>query len=71
MAFRQTKGNITIEACVIPAPGHMFKGALRVTTTRHDRQIERITGRGCGRPMRHFDEALALAEIEARHMLGI
>ena len=34
MAFKQTKGNMTVEACVFPAPGQMFKGALRVTTTR-------------------------------------
>jgi hypothetical protein len=71
MAFNQTKGNVTVEACVFPAPGQRFKGALRITTTRHDKQILRITGRGCGRPMRSFAQALALAELEARRMLGI
>ncbi|MFL9867388.1 hypothetical protein PQR67_24700 [Paraburkholderia fungorum] len=71
MAFKQTKGNVTVEACVLPAPGHMFKGALRVTTTRQDRQIQRVTGRGCGRPMRDSGAALALAEAEARRMLGV
>lgn len=73
MAFKQTKGNVTVEACVFPAPGHMFKGALRVTTARQDRQIQRVTGRGCGRPMRDCAAALALAEAEAeaRRMLGV
>jgi hypothetical protein len=71
MAFKQTKGTVTVEACVFPAPGNMFKGALRVTTIRNNTQILRITGRGCGRPMRSSDEALALAEVEARRTLGL
>lgn len=71
MAFKQTKGTVTVEACVFPAPGNMFKGALRVTTIRNNTQILRITGRGCGRPMRSSDEALALAEVEARRALGL
>ncbi|CAB3808368.1 hypothetical protein LMG28614_06782 [Paraburkholderia ultramafica] len=71
MAFNQTKGNVHVEACVFPAPGQRFKGALRITTTRHNRQILRITGRGCGRPVSSFAEALALAELEARRMLGL
>ena len=71
MAFKQTKGSVTVEACVFSAPGNMFKGALRVTTTRNNREFLRITGRGCGRPMRTADEALALAEAEARRTLGL
>jgi hypothetical protein len=71
MAFNQTKGNLRVEACVFPAPGQRFKGALRVTITRHDKQIRRVTGRRCGRPMRSFAQALALAELEARRMLGL
>ena len=71
MAFKQTKGNMTVEACVFPAPGQMFKGALRVTTTRDSKTLQQITGRGCGRPMRNSDAALALAELEARRILGL
>lgn len=71
MAFNQTKGNVRVEACVFPAPGQRLKGALRVTITRHDKQIQRITGRGCGRPVRSFAEAMALAELAARRMLGL
>jgi hypothetical protein len=71
MAFKQTKGNMTVEACVFPAPGQMFKGALRVTTTRDSKKLQQITGRGCGRPMRNSDAALALAELEARRILGL
>lgn len=71
MTFDHTKGNIRVEACVFPAPGLRFKGALRVTITRNDKQIQRITGRGCGRPMRSYAQALALAELEGRRMLGL
>ena len=71
MAFKQTKGNMTVEACVLPAPGGMFKGAIRVTTTRDNKTLERVTGRGCGRPMRNSDAALELAEVEARRVLGL
>jgi hypothetical protein len=71
MAFKQTKGNMTVEACVLPSPGRMFKGAIRVTTIRDTKTIERMTGRGCGRPMPNADAALAMAETAARQMLGI
>jgi hypothetical protein len=71
MAFKQTKGSVTVEACVFPAPGGMFKGALRVTTTRNGKPIQHVTGRGCGRPMSMSTQALALAEIEARRLLGV
>ncbi|MFM0039803.1 hypothetical protein PQQ53_27010 [Paraburkholderia strydomiana] len=71
MAFDQTKGTVRVEACVFPAPGQRFKGALRVTITRHDKQVQRITGRGCGRPVRSFATAMALAELEARRLLGL
>jgi hypothetical protein len=70
MAFKKTTGNMTVEACVLPSPGQMFKGAIRVTTVRDTKSIERVTGRGCGRPMRDADAALALAETAARQMIG-
>jgi hypothetical protein len=70
MAFKQTKGNMTVEACVLPSPGQMFKGAIRVTTIRDTKKIERVTGRGCGRPVREADAALAMAESAARQMIG-
>jgi hypothetical protein len=71
MAFKQTKGNVTVEACVLPSPGQMFKGAVRVTTVRDKKTLQQITGRGCGRPMRSADAALELAETAARRMLGL
>jgi hypothetical protein len=71
MTFKQSRGNMTVEACVFPAPGQMFKGALRVTTTRDEKTLQQIIGRGCGRPMRSSDAALALAELEARRILGL
>lgn len=71
MAFKQTKGSVTVEICVFPAPGGMFKGALRVTTTRHGRQLQQVTGRGCRRPMPISAQALELAEIEARRLPGV
>jgi hypothetical protein len=70
MAFKQTKGNVTVEACVLPSPGQMFKGAIRVTTIRDKKTIERVTGRGCGRPVRDAGAALAMAETEARRVIG-
>ena len=71
MAFKQTKGNTTVEAIVQPSPGQMFKGAVRVTTLRDKKTLEQITGRGCGRPMNTPEAALELAEAAARRMLGI
>jgi hypothetical protein len=71
MAFKQTKGNMTIEACVLPSPGGMYKGAVRVTTKRDKKTLEQVTGRGCGRPMDSEGAALELAENAARRMLGV
>lgn len=71
MAFKQTKGSMTVEACVLPSPGQMFKGAVRVTTSRKNKTLEQVTGRGCGRPMPSPEAALELAEAAARRMLGI
>jgi hypothetical protein len=71
MAFKQTKGNTTVEACVLPSPGQMFKGAVRVTTVRDKKTLQQITGRGCGRPMNSAEAALELAETAARRMLGL
>lgn len=71
MAFKETKGNKTVEACVMPAPGGMFKGYIRVQTTKHGSIVGQTTGRGCGRPMPTESEALALAEAEAKRVLGL
>jgi hypothetical protein len=71
MTFKQTKGRVTVRACVFPAPGGMFKGARRVTTTRRSRQLQQVSERGCGRPMPISAQALELAEIEARSLLGV
>jgi hypothetical protein len=71
MTFKQTKGDVTAEACVMPAPGGMFKGYVRVTTKRGNQIIGRTTGRGCGRPVATAEAAEALAEAEARRLLGI
>ncbi|MBR8042465.1 hypothetical protein KDW40_27535 [Burkholderia cenocepacia] len=71
MTFKQTKDNVTIEACVMPAPGGMFKGYIRVTTKRGSQIIGQTIGRGCGRPVATREEAGALAEAEARRRLGI
>jgi len=56
MAFKQTKGNMTVEACVFPAPGQMFKGALRVTTTnattrRSSKSLDAAAAGRCAVPM--------------------
>jgi hypothetical protein len=71
MAFQETKGNKTVEACVMPAPGGMFKGYIRVTTKRGNHTIERTIGRGCGRPVKTEEEALELTEREARRVLAL
>jgi hypothetical protein len=71
MVFKETKGNKTVEACVMPAPGGMFKGYIRVTTKRGSHTIERSIGRGCGRPVKTEQEALELAEPEARRVLAL
>ncbi|MGF6793086.1 hypothetical protein OKW27_007423 [Paraburkholderia sp. 35.1] len=70
MAFKQTKGNKTVEACVMPAPGGMFKGYIRVQTERHGTLYFETTGRGCGRPVPTEAAAMALAEAEAKRVLG-
>jgi hypothetical protein len=71
MALKQTKGHVSVEACMFPASGQMFKGALRVTATRRDRQIQRIATRGHGRPTHRCAQASAFAEVEARELYGI
>lgn len=70
MGFKQTKGDMTVEACVMQAPGGMFKGYVRVTTKRGNQIVGQTTGRGCGRPVATADAAEALAEVEARRLLG-
>jgi len=71
MTFKETKGSKTVEACVMPAPGGMFKGYIRVQTTRHGIIVGQTTGRGCGRPMPTEAEALAFAEAEAKRVLAL
>jgi len=39
MAFKETKGNKTVEALVMPAPGAMFKGYIRVVTQHGNESI--------------------------------
>lgn len=45
--------------------------SVRVTTIRHDRQVQQISGRGRGRPIRNSPETIALVEFEGRRVLGI
>jgi hypothetical protein len=71
MAFKETKGNKTVEACVMPAPGGMFKGYIRVTMKRGNHVIGQTIGRGCGRPMPTAEAALELAESEARRVIAL
>jgi hypothetical protein len=70
MAFKETKGNKTVEACVMPAPGGMFKGYIRVVTQHGSESIGQTIGRGCGRPVKTEQAALELAETEARRVIG-
>lgn len=69
MAFKVTKGAVTIEAFVTSAPGGMFKGYIRVTTQKAGYTLQQTTGRNCGRPVSTADAALALAEAEAKRCL--
>ncbi|KLU20360.1 hypothetical protein EOS_41600 [Caballeronia mineralivorans PML1(12)] len=71
MAFKETKGDRTIEACVMSAPGGMFKGYIRVTTKRGNQIVGQTIGRGCGRPVPTEKAALDLAEAEARRVLAL
>ncbi|CAN7784480.1 hypothetical protein LJR034_008518 [Caballeronia sp. LjRoot34] len=71
MVFKETKGNKTVEVCVMPAPGGMFKGYIRITSKRGSHTIERTIGRGCGRPVNTEQEALELAKPEARRVLAL
>jgi hypothetical protein len=70
MAFKETKGNKTVEACVMPAPGGMFKGYIRVVTQHGNESIGQTIGRRCGRPVKTEQAALELAEVEARRVIG-
>jgi hypothetical protein len=64
MVFKETKDNKTVEACVMPAPGGMFKGYIRVTTKRGSHTIERTIGRGCGRPVKTEEYVVFLSVRE-------
>jgi len=71
MAFKETNGDKTVEACVMPAPGGMFKGYIRVVTKRGNATVGQTIGRGCGRPVKTEAAAMELAEAEARRVLAI
>jgi hypothetical protein len=71
MSFKETKGDKTVEACVMPAPGGMFKGYIRITRRRGSQIICQSTGRGCGRPMPSSEAAMELAASEARRVLAL
>lgn len=71
MAYKETKGNKTVEACVMPAPGGMFKGYIRVTTKRGNQMVGKTIGRGCGRPVQTAEAALELAEAEAKRVIAV
>jgi hypothetical protein len=72
MAFKETKGNKTVEACVMPAPGGMFKGYIRVTKIlQSGKVLGQTIGRGCGRPVPTEEDAMQLAEAEAKRILGL
>jgi hypothetical protein len=60
-----------MEARVSSVRGELFKGALRATTTHHDNQILRVTGRSCGRSMRSSAQALKVARVEVRRIRGL
>lgn len=70
MPFKETKGDMTVEACVGSAPGGMFKGYIRTTRKTATRTFGQSIGKGCGRPVADFDAAMALAEAEAKRILG-
>ena len=69
MAFKQTKGDKTVEAYVQPAPGGMFKGYVRVSIQRGDKTIVKSSGRLAGRPVVTEAAALELAELAAQQEL--
>jgi hypothetical protein len=71
MAFKETKDNKTVEACVMPAPGGMFKGYIRITTKRGNHTIQQTIGRGCGRPVSTAEAAMELAEAEAKRVIAL
>lgn len=70
MTFKETKGDRTVEACVLAAPGRMFKGYIRVSIKRGQNWLIQTTGKGCGRPVSTFDAAMELATAEARRVLA-
>jgi hypothetical protein len=72
MAFKETKGNKIVEACVMPAPGGMFRRYIRLATKRGDHTIQQTIGRGSyGRPMPTANAALELAEVEAKQVIAL
>jgi hypothetical protein len=71
VAFKETKGNRTVEACVMPAPGDMFKGYIRITTNRTNQIIQQTIGRGCGRPVPTAEAAMELAVAEAKRVIAL
>lgn len=70
MAFKEAKGNKTVEACVQPAPGGMFKGYVRITIERGTQVLRQVVGRDAGRPVKTEAEAMDLAEAAAKRELA-
>ncbi|MBC8736254.1 MULTISPECIES: hypothetical protein [Paraburkholderia] len=70
MAFQETKGNKTVEACVQAAPGGMFKGYVRITVKRGTQILRHVVGRDAGRPVKTEAEAMGLAEEAAKRELA-
>lgn len=70
MAFHESKGDKTVEACVQPAPGGMFKGYVRITIKRGTQVLRQVVGRDAGRPVKTEAEAMGLAEEAAKRELA-
>jgi hypothetical protein len=70
MEFKSSKGDKTVEACVLPAPGGMFKGYFRITIKRGTHTLRQVVGRDAGRPVKTEAEAMELAEAAAKRELA-
>jgi hypothetical protein len=70
MELKASKGDKTVEACVLPAPGGMFKGYVRITIKRGTHTLGQVVGRDAGRPVKTEAEAMELAEAAAKRELA-
>jgi hypothetical protein len=71
MAFKEARGNKTVEACVMPAHGGRFKGYIRLTTKRNTQIVGQTIGRGCRRPVPTAEAAMELAEAKAKRVIAL